>query len=95
MSRVGEWGVDVGGGRLWGGGGGVDQILRTALHTISIGLQNSFCESHTWRLVSWKALKALNARWALPVYLVFKDKKSNGSDEKFVKRKIKLKDRQD
>ena len=30
----------------------------------------------------------LNARWALPVYPVFKDEKSNGSDEKSVKRKI-------
>ena len=28
------------------------QPLRTALHTISTSLQNSFCESHTWRLVS-------------------------------------------
>ena len=40
----------------WGLGEGVDewagdQFLRTALHTISISLQNSFCESHTWRLV--------------------------------------------
>ena len=31
------------------GGGG--QLLRTTLHTISISLQNSFCESHTWRLI--------------------------------------------
>ena len=30
----------------------------------------------------------LNVRWALPV---FKDEKSNGSDEKSVKRKIALK----
>ena len=55
--------------------------LKTALHTISISLQNSFCESHTWRLVSWKTLRALNAHWALPVYPVFEDKKSNVSDE--------------
>ena len=33
----------------------------------------------------------LNVRWALPVYPVFKDEKSNGSDEKSVKRKIALK----
>ena len=38
----------------------------------------------------------LYARWALPVYSVFKDKKSNGSDEKSVKRKIAFKkDQQD
>ena len=39
--------------------GGVLQTIRTALHTISISLQNSFCESHTWRLVIWKARRAL------------------------------------
>ena len=27
----------------------------------------------TWRLVSWKSLRELNALWALPVYLVFED----------------------
>ena len=37
---------------------------------------------------SWKALRALNARWALPVYPVFEDEKSKASDEKSVKRKI-------
>ena len=41
-----RWGCT---GCLMGEGG---QPLRTALHTISISLQNSFCESHTWRLVS-------------------------------------------
>ena len=56
------------------------QALRSALHTINISLQNSFCESHTWRLVSWKALRELNALWALPVYPVFEEK-SNGSEE--------------
>ena len=40
---------------------------------MSISLQNS---------LSWNALKALNARWALPVYPAFEDKKSNASDEK-------------
>ena len=37
---------------------------------------------------NWKALEALDARWPLPVYPVFKDKKSKASDEKSVKRKI-------
>ena len=66
------------------------QPIRTALHTISMSpcLQNSFCESYTWRLVSWKALRELNAHWALPVYLVFEDENSNGSDENSLKRKI-------
>ena len=60
------------------GGGGVGklgQLLRTALHTISISLQNSYCESHNWRLGSWKSLRALQTYWALPVYPVFEDKK--------------------
>ena len=49
---------------------------------MSIRLQKSFCESDTWRLASSKALRAINARWALPVYPVFEDEKSNGSDQK-------------
>ena len=32
-------------------------------------------------------LMKLNARWALPVYPVFRDEKSNASDEKSVKQK--------
>ena len=40
-------GEDVGGGVVEG-----VQPQRIALHTISIGLQNSFCESHSWRLLS-------------------------------------------
>ena len=35
-----------------------------------------------------KALRALNAHWALPVYPIFEDEKSKASDEKSVKRKI-------
>ena len=37
---------------------------------------------------SWKALRALNAHWAVPVYPVFRDEKSKASDKKLVKRKI-------
>ena len=71
-----------------------EKNLGTSLHVIS--LQNSLCESYTWRLVSWKALRELNAHCSLPVYPVFEDEKSNGSDEKSVKRKIALKkDKQD
>ena len=82
--------VGWGGGQKRGGGGGVEpivgvggqqwgcvQLLRTALHTISISLQNSL-----------KALRALYARWVLPVYPVFEDEKSKASHEKSVKRKI-------
>ena len=35
-----------------------------------------------------RPLRALNVHWALPVYPVFEDEKSNASDEKLVKRKI-------
>ena len=34
------------------------QPLRTAHHIISTILQNSFCESHTWRLENWKGSKS-------------------------------------
>ena len=87
-SRGGGWCVCVCGG---GGQPFFISPTRTALHTISIGLQNSFCESHKWRPVSWKAPRALNARWAVPVYLVFEDENSNESNEKSVKQKIALK----
>ena len=70
------------------GGGGGGQPLRTALQNTIMSLQNSFCESHTLRLVSGKALRAVNARWALPVYPVVEDAKSNGFEEKSVKQKI-------
>ena len=40
---------------------------------------------------SWKVLRALSARWTLPVYPVFEDERSKASDEKSVKRKIALK----
>ena len=43
---------------------------------------------------SWKALRALNARWALPVYPIFEDEKSNVSEEISVEWKI-TKTRQD
>ena len=40
QQRGGGW-RNSGGGGSTGGGGGVSQPLRTALHTISISLQNS------------------------------------------------------
>ena len=63
---------------------GRGQTLRIALHTMNTRLQNSLCESHTWRLMSWKAIRELNALWALPVYTIFEDEKSKWSDEKLV-----------
>ena len=48
-----------------------------------MGLQNSFELKQ-----SSKALRALNARWALPVYPVFEDEKSKALEEKSVERKI-------
>ena len=52
LNDVQGWGWgEVRGGLTWGWGGGVGdgiEPLRTTLHTISISLQNSFCETHTW-----------------------------------------------
>ena len=88
----------VGGGRglrniAVGGGGGV-----TAIGGSTVGVsatsknrpsQHKYKYPKQFELKqSWKALRALNAHWALPVYPVFEDKKSKGSDEKSVKRKI-------
>ena len=50
--------------------------------------QNSFVESQSSSIVRLRALRELNARWALPVYPVFEDEKSNESDEKSVKQKL-------
>ena len=59
-----------------GGGGGLTrgQLLRSALHAISVSLQNSFCWSYTWRLVSEKAQRKLNSHWVLPVYPIWRTK---------------------
>ena len=53
--------------------------------------QNSFGESYSQSIVRLRALRELNAFRSLSVYPVFEDEKSNGSDEKSVKRKIALK----
>ena len=68
-------GVGIGG---IGIGGQLLQILRTSSHhKYKSPKQLTICELHPWRLVSWKDLRELKARWALPVYPVFDDKKSN------------------
>ena len=80
-ARLGDGG-DMEGGQQWG----CLQPLRTALHTVSVSLPKQFELKQ-----SSQAVRALNARWALPVYPVFEDEKSKASDEKLVKRKIALK----
>ena len=76
-SKLPRWRrVDGGGGGLVGCNRG-DQTFETKnrpfhLATVSVKpSQNNFCESHTWRQVNWKALRALNALWALAVYTVW------------------------
>ena len=69
-----------GGGWRWCGGGrwSVGQLLRTALHTIC--LQSSMWIAYLETVCLLVSCKALNAHWALPVYPVYEDPKSNGSD---------------
>ena len=73
-------------GGYGGGGGGLlrgsTSKNRPSHHTIRVSLQSDFCESHTRRLVSSKALRELNALWTLPLYPIFENEKSNGSAEK-------------
>ena len=91
-----------GGGQQWVGGG--QQRVGGGVRgnsgggsTVGVGcLQPFFRPSHhkyrspkQFELKqSRKALRSLNACWALPVYPVFEDQKSKASDEKSVKRKI-------
>ena len=94
-----------GGGQQWGGGNGVmGGGGNIGGSTVGVSSTSKNRPSHhkykspkQFELKqSWKALIALNARWALPVYPVFQGEKSKASDEKSVERKIALeKDRQD
>ena len=74
-------------GVMWGGwllcGGSTS---KGPLHTTSISLRNNFSESHTWRLVSWKALTALNACWTLPVYPVLRSNEKIGQPTNRIKK---------
>ena len=54
---------------------------RPSHHTIRVSLQSDFCESHTWRLVSSKALRDLMPS-GLFLYPIFENEKSNGSAQK-------------
>ena len=92
--RTGRAVGEVGGGQQWDGGqGGGGAIViggqQWGVFNLSSALQTISKSPKQFELKqSWKALRALNARWALPVYPVFEDEKSKASDEKSVKRKI-------
>ena len=58
----------------------------------SDGGEGTGVELHSSRRVKRNAPRHLNALQASPVYPVFEDEKSNGSDEKPVKRKNAQKD---
>ena len=53
------------------------QPLITAFYTISMSLQNIFCESHTWSS-ELKGSMSINALWALSVNPVFAEKSKKG-----------------
>ena len=81
--------VWIRGNVVWGCFGDMGVNLYEPSFTTKVrSLHNSFCKSNSWRLVSRKALRALNARGALPVHTVFEGRKYNGSAEKPVKLKI-------
>ena len=89
--RCAGWGLgvaDLGSGMGW-------QFLRSALHTIRISLQNNFCDSHNWRKMCWTALRCINILWALSLYPVSEDEKSNGSDKNWSSEKTPKRDQQD
>ena len=59
------------------------QPLRTVFHTITLQkFELKQC---------WKALRGLNAHWALPKYPVFDDEKSNGLDKEIGHAKKRIK----
>ena len=75
-----------GGANSGGGGGGSTKGVSTSKNRPS---HHKYKSPRQFELKqNWKALRAHNARWALPVYPVFEDEKSKASDEKLVKRKI-------
>ena len=93
-------GAALGGGGQKRGGGGVEPIVGVGGSTKGgggVSTSKNRPSHHKYKYKSprqfelkqtWKALRAHNARWALPVYPVFEDEKSKASDEKLVKRKI-------
>ena len=88
-SAVGGGGGEEGFGQYWGGGGGGGSTLGMSLTSKNHPSHHKYKSPKQFELKqSRKALRALNARWALPVCPVFEVEKSKASDEKWVKRKI-------
>ena len=87
MGRVGNTAVRVEGGG-WVNCGGVS-LLRVFSTSKNRPSHHKYKFPERFELKqSRKALRALRVRWALPVYPALEDEKSNGSDEKSVRRKI-------
>ena len=88
-----HWGSDGercwqqwGGGQQRGGGGNRGSAVGVSSTSKNRPSQHKYRSPKQFKLKrSRKALRALNPRWALPV---FEDRKSKASDEKSVKRKI-------
>ena len=78
-ARWGGGGGNSGGSTVWGGSS--TSKNRSSHHYYKSPKQFELKQSS-------KALRALNVRWALPVYPVFEDEKSKASDKKLVKQKI-------
>ena len=87
----GGGGSALGGGGNSGGGVNRGEGVSTSKNRPSHHKYNFKSPKQFELKQSWKAPRALNARWVLPVYPVFEDEKSKASDEKSVKRKIALK----
>ena len=73
------------------GGVGVGPLRKTDLHTTSISLQNSFCESHTWRLVRLKALREHNTPLGAACLFRFRGRKFKWVRRKFGQAKNRTK----
>ena len=86
----GGGGANSGGGGSTKGGGVSTSKNRPSHHKYKYKSPRQFELKQTW-----KALRAHNARWALPVYPVFEDEKSKGVRRKIgqAKNRIKKTDR--
>ena len=79
-----------GGGQQWGGGGGVSS---TSKNRPSQSMHKSLKQFELKQ--SSKALRALNAHWALPVYPIFEDESQKRQTKNRSSEKSHKKDRQD
>ena len=92
VSVASNGGGGGGGNSAWGKKwGGVSQQWR-GLHPWEPHFTPKYKSPKQFELKqSWKALRALKARWALPVYPVFEDEKSKASDKKIDRAKNRIK----